>query len=84
MANRKSLYRDKKKASRTLMAQKLRYARRTGAFTAPRYHQRWEATEEGLVMESVLSDRELSERIGRSVQAIQVHRSELLKRDRNG
>lgn len=73
--NRGSRYKDKEKLRATNAAQKRRYRLRTGG--GYRLSMTWTEAEDRAVLAHSIPDRELAERIGRSVQAIHVRRSRL-------
>ena len=75
MPNRKHAYADQDKWRKTKEKQKRRYYGQT-AFKPRRG---WTQGEEELVLEHKMTDRELSERIGHSVGAIQIRRNLLKK-----
>jgi hypothetical protein len=73
--NRRSEYRDLGRARRTSAAQKVRYRARTGSGEGrSATREPWTEAEKAAVLERAVPDRELSRRLGRSVQAIQVRR----------
>lgn len=75
--NRKNEYRDMQRWHDTAMEQKARYyaARRYGSG-----RRRWTADETKIVMEHRMTDDEIARMIGRSVEAVQVHRCTVNKR----
>ena len=77
MVNRKDWYSDMDKFKKTRNAQRLRYYRKTQGYG----RRLWTSEEIDLVMTSSITDMDLSEVIKRSVQAIQVKRSMLKKRE---
>jgi len=56
-------------------AQRARYRRKNGAYTAPNYHQPWRVMDLERVMTHIIPDVQLSKEIGRSVHAIAVQRN---------
>ncbi len=74
--NRKKSYRDMEKYRKACRRQNQRYYGKTSFLYQPRL---WTAKEDALVMERNITDPELSEKIGRSVRAIQLRRHRLRK-----
>lgn len=70
-------YRKSPKGRKIFAAYKKRYYGRT-AF-AENHKQRWADWEDRLVMERSVTDRELADKLGRSVAAIQHRRCRLMK-----
>lgn len=75
MVLRKANYKDKEKLLTTRNAQRKRYYKQTQGF-APR---KWTEEEVELLLESDMSDRELSDFISRSVASIQLKRHRFIK-----
>ena len=65
---RKSQYRDLEKFKKTKREQQKRYYRKTQ--NAPNKGQRWTSEEIEMIMAKDVSDKELSQRLGRSMRAI--------------
>ena len=79
MTLRKENYRDMERFIETRNAQRLRYYRKT-----QKYDKRpWEEEDVRLILESELTDRELSKLLERSMQSIQAKRH-IVKREREG
>ncbi len=74
--NRKKNYRDMEKYRKACRRQNQRYYGKTSFLYQPRL---WTAEEDTLVMEHDITDHELSEKISRSVRAIQHRRHRLRK-----
>lgn len=74
---RKSQYRDMEKFKRTKREQHARYYHRTQ--DAPNSRQRWTCEEIELLMQKSMPDRELSEKIGRSMKAIITKRHKVMR-----
>ena len=70
-------YRDKEKCRKTRNRQRQRNYAKTAIYPP----KEWAEEDDALVLEHKMSDRELSKLIEHSVQAIQVHRSRLKKRE---
>lgn len=70
--NRRHKYRDKEKARITCNRQRQRYYGQSR--NAPNKGRRWTEEEIKIIMEHSMTDREIAELIGRSVEAIQVKR----------
>ena len=84
MPNRKECYKDLEKYKKTRYNQRKRYYAKTAFRTKYRY---WTKEEEDAVIAHKISDTELSDKINRSVTAIQNKRRELkakLKKKNDG
>lgn len=75
--NRKAKYRDIDKWRNTCYKQRRKYYSKTA--NAENSGQRWTVEEIDMVLQHNITDTEISEIIGRSVQSIQVMRSKLKK-----
>lgn len=73
--NRKKDYKDMTKYAKTKKAYYKRYYGKTAVYEP----HSWSAAEDAMVLEHSIIDHELSEKIGRSVEAIQIRRSKLKK-----
>lgn len=73
--NRKKDYKDMSKYAKTKNAYYKRYYGKTAVYEP----HLWSNAEDAMVLEHSITDHELSEKIGRSVKAIQIRRSRLKK-----
>ena len=73
--NRKKDYKDMTKYTKTKNAYYKRYYGKTAIYKP----HLWSNVEDAMVLEHSITDHELSEKIGRSVEAIQIRRSKLKK-----
>lgn len=73
MPNRKRTYKDKNRFRETWRKQKARYRERTGSYAYKR--RAWTEEEIDMLFDNSMTDRELSDLIHRSVDAIQTMRS---------
>ncbi|MDY2607231.1 MAG: hypothetical protein SOV90_04780 [Lachnospiraceae bacterium] len=73
--NRKKDYKDMTKYAKTKKAYYKRYYGKTAIYKP----HLWSAAEDAMVLEHSITDHELSEKIGRSVKAIQIRRNRLKK-----
>lgn len=69
---RKKGYKNMKRFAATKREQQKRWRKRTGCYQYPR--RRWTDEEKELLLDQTITDRELSEMICRSVDAIQTKR----------
>lgn len=79
--NRKSAYKDLEKHRQACNRQRKRYYNKTSF--AKRHKESWGPEEIEAVMRHEVSDNELSQQIGRSVQAIQIMRCRRNKHNEN-